>query len=104
MRPFGTSFDYLGLTDYGAVFYGVLDFCAKPLFSIALIVGHWNIKPDRLGLEISTYSNDDVLNTSGSKDMANENGNGGTGVTSGSHIDESQGEHIRRGRGLAVEE
>jgi bacteriorhodopsin len=39
--------------DSEAVFYGVLDFCAKPIFSIMLIVGHWNIDPERLGLTIN---------------------------------------------------
>ena len=38
--------------DSEAVFYGVLDFLAKPCFSAALIVGHWNIDPGRLGLKI----------------------------------------------------
>ncbi|KAK5107667.1 hypothetical protein LTR62_000902 [Meristemomyces frigidus] len=41
--------------DAEAVFYGCLDFCAKPIFSIALIVGHWNISPSRLGLHIADY-------------------------------------------------
>ena len=35
-----------------AFFYGCLDFMAKPVFSIALIYGHWNINPARLGLAI----------------------------------------------------
>ena len=35
-----------------AFFYGCLDFMAKPVFSIALIYGHWNISPVRLGLAI----------------------------------------------------
>ena len=35
-----------------AVFYGCLDFCAKPVFSIMLIIGHWKIAPSRLGLSI----------------------------------------------------
>ncbi|KAJ9602058.1 hypothetical protein H2200_013418 [Cladophialophora chaetospira] len=39
--------------DSEAVFYGVLDFLAKPVFSVALIVGHWNIDPARLGLTIN---------------------------------------------------
>lgn len=41
--------------DSEAVFYGVLDFCAKPVFSIALIIGHWRIDPDRLGLKLRDY-------------------------------------------------
>ncbi|KAF2158968.1 hypothetical protein M409DRAFT_71376 [Zasmidium cellare ATCC 36951] len=35
-----------------AVFYGCLDFMAKPVFSLALIWGHWSIDPQRLGLRI----------------------------------------------------
>lgn len=41
--------------DSEAVFYGVLDFCAKPIFSALLIWGHWNIDPARLGLRITDY-------------------------------------------------
>ncbi|KAK5085432.1 hypothetical protein LTR05_004717 [Lithohypha guttulata] len=41
--------------DSEAVFYGVLDFCAKPIFSILLIVGHWGISPSRLGLSIQEF-------------------------------------------------
>ena len=37
-----------------AVFYGCLDFMAKPVFSIALIYGHWNISPARMGLKIQS--------------------------------------------------
>lgn len=37
-----------------AVFYGCLDFVAKPVFSIALIYGHWNISPARMGLKIQS--------------------------------------------------
>ncbi|KAG9894395.1 family A G protein-coupled receptor-like protein, partial [Aureobasidium melanogenum] len=47
--------------DSEAVFYGVLDFCAKPVFSIMLIVGHWNISPARLGLRIRDVDEDPVL-------------------------------------------
>jgi bacteriorhodopsin len=38
--------------DDEAFFYGCLDFMAKPVFSIALLWGHWNIRPERLGLSI----------------------------------------------------
>lgn len=47
--------------DSEAVFYGVLDFCAKPVFSIMLLVGHWNISPARLGLRIRDVDEDPVL-------------------------------------------
>ena len=39
--------------DSEAVFYGVLDFLAKPVFSILLVMGHWNIEPERFGLSIN---------------------------------------------------
>lgn len=42
--------------NYGAIFYGILDFFAKPVFSIALIYGHWSIDPSRLGLRIDDYT------------------------------------------------
>lgn len=41
--------------DSEAVFYGILDFMAKPIFSALLIYGHWNIDPSRLGLRITDY-------------------------------------------------
>lgn len=37
-----------------ALFYGILDLIAKPVFSILLIHGHWRIAPERLGLQIKT--------------------------------------------------
>jgi bacteriorhodopsin len=42
--------------NYEAIFYGILDFFAKPVFSIALIYGHWSIDPNRLGLRIDDYT------------------------------------------------
>merc|ERR1712098_421221 len=41
--------------DSEAVFYGILDFLAKPIFSILLILGHWSISPERMGLRISQF-------------------------------------------------
>jgi len=41
--------------DSEAVFYGILDFLAKPIFSILLILGHWSISPERMGLCISQF-------------------------------------------------
>lgn len=43
--------------NYEGIFYGILDFFAKPIFSIALIYGHWGIAPSRLGLRIDDYTN-----------------------------------------------
>lgn len=42
--------------DAEAVFYGCLDFCAKPIFGIMLVVGHWSINPARMGLHIRDYN------------------------------------------------
>lgn len=44
--------------DSEAVFYGVLDFLAKPIFGALLIWGHRNIDPARLGLAIKDYDGD----------------------------------------------
>ncbi|RDW75708.1 bacteriorhodopsin [Coleophoma crateriformis] len=41
--------------DSEAVFYGILDAIAKPVFGVALIAGHWNIAPARLGLHLRDY-------------------------------------------------
>jgi bacteriorhodopsin len=41
--------------DSEAVFYGVLDIFAKPVFGAMLILGHRNIDPARLGLAIRDY-------------------------------------------------
>lgn len=41
--------------DSEAVFYGVLDICAKPIFGALLIWGHRGIDPARLGLHIRDY-------------------------------------------------
>lgn len=44
--------------DSEAVFYGVLDFFAKPVFGALLIWGHKDIDPARLGLAIKDYEGD----------------------------------------------
>ncbi|KAF2010738.1 opsin-like protein [Aaosphaeria arxii CBS 175.79] len=44
--------------DSEAVFYGILDFLAKPVFGALLIWGHRNIDPARLGLAIRDYEDD----------------------------------------------
>jgi bacteriorhodopsin len=38
--------------DSEAVFYGILDLLAKPVFGALLLFGHRNIAPARLGLRI----------------------------------------------------
>lgn len=68
-----------------AVFYGCLDFMAKPVFSIALIHGHWKISPARMGLKIQSGEEpaEEMLKKNGGPDTnghgphANGNSNGG---------------------------
>jgi hypothetical protein len=47
--------------DSEAVFYGVLDFFAKPIFGALLIWGHRDIDPARLGLAIKDYDGDALI-------------------------------------------
>ena len=42
--------------DSEAVFYGILDILAKPVFGALLLWGHRNIDPTRLGLNIRDYA------------------------------------------------
>lgn len=66
--------------NYEAIFYGILDFFAKPIFSIALIYGHWGINPARLGLQINDYT-DMEQPVPHEKDRSNgTNGTNGEGV------------------------
>ena len=44
--------------DSEAIFYGILDLLAKPVFSALLIFGHRNIDPSRLGLRLRDYAED----------------------------------------------
>lgn len=46
--------------DGEAVFYGILDALAKPVFGAMLLLGHRNIDPARLGLHIRDYD-DEIL-------------------------------------------
>lgn len=45
--------------DSEAIFYGVLDIMAKPVFGAILLFGHRNIDPARLGLHIRDYDDKD---------------------------------------------
>jgi bacteriorhodopsin len=47
--------------DSEAVFYGILDLLAKPVFGALLIWNHRNIDLARLGLHIRDYDDDDVV-------------------------------------------
>lgn len=66
--------------DSEGIFYGILDLLAKPVFSAALIFGHWNIDPARLGLTIGN-----AANNVGEKDR-----NTGTTVGNGNTLTQSQ--------------
>lgn len=46
--------------DSEAVFYGVLDIMAKPVFGTLLLWGHRGISPARLGLNIRDYQGDET--------------------------------------------
>ena len=46
--------------DSEAVFYGILDLLAKPVFGALLIWGHRGIDPARLGLRLVDYTGDDM--------------------------------------------
>jgi bacteriorhodopsin len=47
--------------DSEAVFYGILDFLAKPVFGALLIWGHRNIDLTTLGLHINDYEGDALI-------------------------------------------
>ncbi|KAG7008723.1 hypothetical protein G7Y79_00004g013070 [Physcia stellaris] len=47
--------------DSEAVFYGILDLFAKPVFGALLLWGHRNIDPGRLGLHIRDYDEDPAI-------------------------------------------
>jgi len=61
--------------DSEAVFYGILDILAKPVFGLMLIMGHKNIDPARLGLAIRDY--DDPISEKAY--AGNHGGHGGVG-------------------------
>ena len=46
--------------DSEAVFYGILDLLAKPVFGALLLWGHRAIDPARLGLRLTDYTGDDM--------------------------------------------
>jgi bacteriorhodopsin len=48
-------------SDSEAIFYGILDVLAKPVFGAILIFGHKNIDPARLGLRIRDYDEDPAV-------------------------------------------
>ena len=63
--------------DSEAIFYGILDVFAKPVFGAMLIIGHKNITPAELGLNIR-----DITDTSVHE---KNTGTGATGLASNGH-------------------
>lgn len=47
--------------DSEAIFYGILDFIAKPCFGALLIFGHRNIDPASIGMAIKDYDGDAIV-------------------------------------------
>jgi len=63
-----------------ALFYGILDLFAKPVFGALLLLGHRNIDPARLGLSIRDYDEDPAIHggVKGGEKTRNGHGNGTT--------------------------
>jgi len=71
-------------SDGEAIFYGILDLLAKPVFGALLIFGHRNINPRDLGLHIVDYTAADAAyREKGIHNGAAGNGAVGNGVTDG---------------------
>ena len=73
--------------DSEAIFYGILDLLAKPVFGGLLLWGHRNIEPSRLGLHLVDYDEKPAITgtTKGPKEAGIEPATNGTsnGVTNG---------------------
>ncbi|TKA64178.1 hypothetical protein B0A55_12315 [Friedmanniomyces simplex] len=69
--------------DSEAVFYGVLDLFAKPVFGALLIWGHRGIDPARLGLYIHDYDEKDHAVDGSHKRTDGTNGHTNNGVANG---------------------
>lgn len=66
--------------DSEAVFYGVLDVLAKPVFGIMLLLGHRGIDPARLGLAIRDYDDPNEKTPYGGNHGVTGNNNNNTTV------------------------
>jgi len=73
--------------DSEGIFYGILDVFAKPVFGALLILGHRNISPASLGLQIRDYGDSDhiVQEKKHSPSAAPVATNGTNGVTNGTN-------------------
>lgn len=69
--------------DSEAVFYGILDLFAKPVFGALLIFGHRGIEPARLGLHIRDYDEDPAVSGGFRSEKKGVHATGG--VTNGTH-------------------
>lgn len=65
--------------DSEAVFYGILDIMAKPVFGALLLWGHRNIDPARLGLHVRDYDDVPGVHAAGLHEKHNN------GLTTGGH-------------------
>lgn len=73
--------------DSEAIFYGILDVLAKPVFGGLLLWGHRNIDPARLGLRIRDV--DERIHPDGpavKAQRARDGTTGTTGTTSGADV------------------
>jgi len=69
--------------DSEAIFYGILDLFAKPVFGALLLWGHRNISPAELGLHIHDY--DEMPNAYGVREKTNGHNGVHNGVTNGTN-------------------
>jgi hypothetical protein len=69
--------------DSEAVFYGVLDILAKPVFGALLLFGHRNIAPSRLGLRIRDYDEDPAVHGGVQGEKSHHGIGNGTGTGTG---------------------
>ncbi|KAH9821367.1 bacteriorhodopsin [Teratosphaeria destructans] len=87
--------------DSEAVFYGILDLCAKPLFSIFLLVGHWRIDPARMGMRLRDYDQEpDQFGRRDDKDGEKHEA-GGPGVMNGTPNEPATGMTTATSHGAA---
>jgi len=80
--------------DSEAVFYGILDVLAKPGFGIILLMGHRNIDPTVLGLQIHDYDEVDSANIGHKEKHSN-----GTHAVSGGTDNTVLGDHTNTATG-----
>jgi len=69
--------------DGEAIFYGILDLLAKPVFGAMLIFGHRNIDPATLGIHIRDYTSDDVAVREKGHGLDRDGHHHGNGVSNG---------------------